>query len=113
MMKLTRLIDKVTGYVFMPHDGADGSEGGTTGDNLAALFSSASGLIPGGYQDVSDVQERWGDRREEFDEAQMDQWEKEWAARHQAQAVAKAAQSGGVGASDGVPAGAAGGSDLS
>lgn len=49
MMSLVRLVDKVTGYVFMGDD--------TRGDNLAALFSSASGLQPG-YRDVLDVQER-------------------------------------------------------
>ncbi|BEI91303.1 uncharacterized protein CcaverHIS019_0401230 [Cutaneotrichosporon cavernicola] len=85
MMHLVRLIDKVTGYVFMP-------SGGTTEDNLHALFSSASGAIPGGYADISDVQERWAEGREAFDKAEEEQWEREWAMRKQAEALA----SGGV-----------------
>lgn len=83
MMSLVRLIDKVTGYVFMPD---------ATGDNLHALFSSAAGPAPG-YKDISDIQERWGDRRDEYDAAQMEQWEKEWAARRAAEAVAAAEKS--------------------
>ncbi|GMK58789.1 hypothetical protein CspeluHIS016_0602310 [Cutaneotrichosporon spelunceum] len=80
MMHLVRLIDKVTGYVFMP-------SGGTTEDNLHALFSSASGTIPGGYADISDVQERWGEGREAFDKAEEERWEREWAMRKQAEAL--------------------------
>lgn len=73
MMHLVRLIDKVTGYVFMPS--------GTTEDNLHALFSTASGAIPGGYADISDVQERWGEGREAFDKAEEERWEREWTMR--------------------------------
>lgn len=93
MMHLVRLIDKVTGYIFMP-----GGES-TTEDNLHALFSSASGAIPGGYQDISDVQERWGEGREAFDKAEEDRWEKEWAMRKQAETLAKAGM--GVGGGEG------------
>ncbi|BEJ14367.1 hypothetical protein CspHIS471_0401340 [Cutaneotrichosporon sp. HIS471] len=88
MMHLVRLIDKVTGYVFMP-------SGGTTEDNLHALFSSASGAIPGGYADISDVQERWGEGREAFDKADEEQWEREWAMRKQAEALASGGVAGG------------------
>jgi hypothetical protein len=85
MMKLVRLVDKVTGYIFMP-GGAN-----TTTDNMHALFSSASGLIPGDpYADIADVQERWGDRKEEYDKAQDEQWEREWMARKNAEAIAAA-----------------------
>lgn len=88
MMHLVRLIDKVTGYIFMPGDT-------TTEDNLHALFSSASGAIPGGYRDISDVQERWGEGREEFDKAEEERWEQEWAMRKQAETMAKAGLGGG------------------
>lgn len=92
MMKLVRLVDKVTGYIFMPT--AD-----TGGDNLHALFSSASGHMPGDpYADISDVQERWGDRKEEFDKAQEEQWEKEWTARKNAEAMAAKAEAEGASA---------------
>ncbi|KAL1405508.1 hypothetical protein Q8F55_009145 [Vanrija albida] len=96
MMHLVRLIDKVTGYVFMP-----GEDNSTTAENAHALFSSASGLIPGKYQDISDVQERWGDRREEFDDAQMNDWEQEWAHRHRQEAIKAAAAQGGGGSGSG------------
>lgn len=86
MMKLVRLVDKVTGYIFLP------AAGDAVQDNMHALFSSAAGAMPGDpYADISDVQERWGDRRAEFDAAQDEQWEREWLARKNAEAAVAAA----------------------
>lgn len=82
MMHLVRVIDKATGYIFMPVDSS------TTDDNMHALFSTASGQIP---YDVNDVQERYSaENKEAYDKAQEEQWEREWAARHQAEAIKKA-----------------------
>jgi len=99
MMKLVRLVDKVTGYIFMPKDSDT-----TTEDNMHALFSSVSGLMPGDpYADISDVQERWGERKEEFDKVQEEQWEREWMARKNAEAIA-AKEKAKEGAEEGVGA---------
>lgn len=92
MMHLVRLIDKVTGYVFMPGSNS------TKEDNLHALFSSASGAVPSAYRDISDVQERWGEGREAFDKAEEERWEKEWSLRKQAESMAKAGFDGEAGA---------------
>lgn len=82
MMHLVRVIDKATGYIFVPQDGS------TTDDNMHALFSTAA--RPMDY-DVNDVQERYSaENKEAYDKFQEEQWEKEWAARHQAEAIKKA-----------------------
>ncbi|EJT52750.1 cytoplasm protein [Trichosporon asahii var. asahii CBS 8904] len=82
MMHLVRVIDKATGYIFVPLDGS------TTDDNMHALFSTAA--RPMDY-DVNDVQERYSaENKEAYDKFQEEQWEKEWAARHQAEAIKKA-----------------------
>ncbi len=70
MMKLLRVLDRVTGYVFIPNS----SSTGTT--DTHALFSSAMGMHQD-LGDVDDVQERWIDRREEYDELEKEAWKRE------------------------------------
>ncbi|KZO92026.1 hypothetical protein CALVIDRAFT_504954 [Calocera viscosa TUFC12733] len=86
MLRLLRVVDNATGYVFAPPPGAreatpaaplarEAQRRSTTGPNTDALFSSAFSALPGG--DVRDVQERWVDAREEWDEWEREQWAKE------------------------------------
>ncbi len=80
MMKLLRVLDRVTGYIFVPNSTS------TQKANTHALFSSAMGLSDRDLGDVDDVQERWVDRKEEFDELENEAWRKEGEMRVQAQA---------------------------
>ncbi|KAG7449075.1 uncharacterized protein BT62DRAFT_1002624 [Guyanagaster necrorhizus] len=84
MTHLSRTIDRVTGYVFvppvdspMPPDVVPDQHGlpSSTRPNTYALFSSAINSA-GGY-DVKDVQERWIDAKEEWDEWERAMWKKE------------------------------------
>ena len=61
MMHLVRVIDRVSGYVFGPAEGA--------GDNIWQV-AVREGL---GTMDIRDVQERWIDGREEYDEMERKQ----------------------------------------
>ena len=45
--------------------------------NTYALMSAAAGPMKGPLSDVRDVQERWIDAREEYDEFEKKQWQKE------------------------------------
>jgi hypothetical protein len=72
MMKLLRVLDKANGYVFVP---TFAPGGGST----QALWSSIAGDVPG--MDVDDVQERWLDNKERWDEVERDEWRKEGEAR--------------------------------
>ncbi|KZT61761.1 hypothetical protein CALCODRAFT_522661 [Calocera cornea HHB12733] len=87
MLRLLRVVDKATGYVFAPPPGAHSSSSETTAApgsqhrspaaaNTDALFTSAFSVMPG-LGDVRDVQERWVDAREEWDEWEREQWAKE------------------------------------
>jgi len=96
MLRLMRVVDKATGYIFAPphasepstsdhsHEPATAPKPGSAGPratkapNIDALFSSAIGVLPG-PGDVSDVQERWVDAREAWDEWEKEQWRKEGA----------------------------------
>lgn len=71
MMKLLRVLDRVTGYVFIPNSST------TRTANTHALFSSAMGLHDQDLGDVDDVQERWIDRRDEYDELETEGWRRE------------------------------------
>lgn len=73
MLKLVRLIDKVTGYIFIPSS----SGGSTTIPNTDALFSSAMGALPPDLGSIADVQERWVDHRQDWDEWEREEWKKE------------------------------------
>ncbi|KAK8869866.1 hypothetical protein IAR55_000434 [Kwoniella newhampshirensis] len=72
MINLVRLVDKMTGYIFIPNDDDDG----TNAVNTQALFGSAMGVGRAGG-DVRDVQERWMNNKEEYDEWEKEEWKKE------------------------------------
>jgi hypothetical protein len=74
MLKLVRLIDKVTGYIFIPSSSGGSS---TTTPNTDALFSSAMGALPPDLGSIADVQERWVDHRQDWDEWEREEWKKE------------------------------------
>lgn len=82
MLNLTRVIDRATGYVFIPPPDAKPPEGAIDTSHLAAaaqpnsfsLFTSAVSTIPGLRTDVRDVQERWIDAKEEWDAYEKAQW---------------------------------------
>jgi hypothetical protein len=57
MLRLVRTIDRMTGYAYMP-------QSGTNAPNSLALLSSAMGED---VVDVDDIQERWGERKGEYD----------------------------------------------
>jgi len=69
MMKLLRQVDKATGYIYVS------SSSSTTEPNTYGLFSTAQG--DGYLGDVNDVQERWLDNKEMWDEREKDEWKKE------------------------------------
>ncbi len=84
MMHLTRTIDRVTGYIFVPPPTAplppDAAEHqhdapASARPNTFGLFASATSST-GGY-DVRDVQERWIDAKDEYDKWEREQWQKE------------------------------------
>lgn len=66
MMNLLHAIDRASGYVF-------GTERGTN----ESVWGIAMQEGWGGKIDVRDVQERWIDRREEFDDIERKMWEEE------------------------------------
>ena len=69
MMRLLRTLDKATGYVFVPSSGR-----GDAPPNPHALLSAAAGPLPSELGDIDDVQERWIDNRETYDELEREQW---------------------------------------
>ena len=68
MMKLLRQVDKATGYIYVPSSS-------TSEPNTYGLFSSAQSQ--GYLVDVDDVQERWIDNKEMWDEKEKEEWKKE------------------------------------
>ena len=64
MMNLLRIIDRAGGYAFGPSEGANNTVWEIAMRNPSTM-------------EVLDVQERWIDRREEFDEMEKKQWEEE------------------------------------
>jgi GPN-loop GTPase len=94
MLNLTRAIDRATGYVFIPKEGAQIPEGAVADPSAAssvrpnayALMSSAMGPRVGLRSDVRDVQERWVDARKEWDAYEETQWHREGEALRQAAA---------------------------
>ncbi|KAF7441311.1 hypothetical protein PC9H_001660 [Pleurotus ostreatus] len=105
MLHLSRVVDRATGYVFVPPagsgvpQGADGAAeeeegGGTPRDaraNAYGLFASAAGPIGGVRSDVRDVQERWVDAREAWDAYERRAWRREGEAVREGEAAAGAA----------------------
>ncbi|GLB39372.1 putative conserved hypothetical ATP binding protein [Lyophyllum shimeji] len=85
MINLTRVIDRATGYVFVPPAGSNAPPGivdqtdapASARPNTYALFSTAAGAMKGTRSDVRDVQERWIDAKEEWDAYEKMQWRKE------------------------------------
>ncbi|TFY75914.1 hypothetical protein EWM64_g8097, partial [Hericium alpestre] len=85
MLNLTRVIDRATGYVYVPPPEAKVPEGaiptpeapGSQRPNVFGLMSSAIGQMQGTRTDVRDVQERWVDAREEWDAYERAQWRRE------------------------------------
>lgn len=78
MMKLLRTLDRANGYIFVPSSVPGG------GDNTQALWESVAAEVPG--MDVDDVQERWVDNRERWDEVERESWVREGEARRAAAA---------------------------
>lgn len=70
MMNLLRVIDRASGYVFGPAEGANDS---------VWQIAVREGM---GTMDVRDVQERWIDAKDEYDELELRQLEEE-AKRHE------------------------------
>ena len=85
MLHLTRAIDKATGYVFIPPSNAPAPPGtvetpdgaASTRPNAFSLLSTAAGPMHGPRSDVRDVQERWIEAKEEYDDWERAQWVKE------------------------------------
>jgi hypothetical protein len=86
MLHLMRTIDRATGYVFLPKRDATAAPPTTSTGATAArssapnsyqLFSSAAGPLKGPRSDVRDVQERWVDAREEWDQWEEGEWRRE------------------------------------
>jgi hypothetical protein len=81
MLQLLRQIDKATGYIFVPPPSSTPGGSSDLLDNAYALFSTGAGDMPG--WDVNDVEERWGERKAEWDEAENAAWEREHAHRRE------------------------------
>ncbi|KIR57467.1 cytoplasmic protein [Cryptococcus bacillisporus CA1873] len=82
MLNIVRLVDKMTGYIFIP----SGDLEGTNAINTQALFGSAMSsakLIGRAGGDVRDVQERWMDNKEAWDEWEKEEWKREAEIRAQ------------------------------
>jgi len=75
MASFLRAIDRATGYVFQGARGTD--ENGHTIDDEASIWAQAMSDHWAGKMEVRDVQERWIDRREEYDELERKAWEEE------------------------------------
>ncbi|TKA69256.1 hypothetical protein B0A49_03080 [Cryomyces minteri] len=68
MMSLLRAVDRAGGYAFGSTEGAN---------DTVWQVAMREGVV----MDVKDVQERWIDRKEEFDELERKEWEEEAKAR--------------------------------
>ena len=93
MASLIRAIDRASGYIFAGARATD--ESGRTLNDEASIWAQAMSDHWAGKMDVRDVQERWIDRKEEFDEEEMKQWAEEAkmaTATPSAQAVRKKAE---------------------
>jgi hypothetical protein len=86
MLNLTRVIDRATGYVYLPPQSGTGPPGTvppktdaakSSLPNTYALFTSAAGPMRAPRSDVRDVQERWIDARDAWDDHERGQWKHE------------------------------------
>ena len=75
MASLLKAIDRASGYVFAGARATD--ESGRTLDDEASVWAQAMSESWVGKMDVRDVQERWIERKDEFDEAERKAWETE------------------------------------
>ncbi|KAK3053701.1 hypothetical protein LTR09_005445 [Extremus antarcticus] len=75
MASLLKAIDRASGYVFAGARGTD--EQGRTLDDGASIWAQAMSDQWAGKLEVKDVQERWVDQKEEYDEAERKLWEEE------------------------------------
>jgi hypothetical protein len=75
MANFVRAIDRTNGWVFAGARGTD--ETGRTLDDEASIWAQAMSDHWAGKMEVRDVQERWIDRREEYDELEKKEWEEE------------------------------------
>jgi GPN-loop GTPase len=86
MLRLMRIVDRATGCIYVPSANApappqatDTSQlPSTKRPNIYSLFSSAAGSIGGARSDVRDVQERWLEAKDEWDEHELEQRKKEY-----------------------------------
>ena len=90
MIHLMRVVDRALGYAFIADTSTTTSELSPptasssssdpqhrlNHDNRHALFSSAAGLFPNAPK-VQDVQERWVDSKQVYDEWEEQQWKME------------------------------------
>jgi len=86
MLNLTRVIDKATGYIFIPPLTASGPPGSVDNPagmppsarpNTYSLFTTAAGSMKGPGSDIRQVQERWIDAREAYDALERREWRRE------------------------------------
>lgn len=85
MLNLTRVIDRATGYVFVPPAESnqppgtieEHNVGPATRPNTYALYTSAVAPLQGPGSDIRDIQERWIDAKEEYDAFEKKEWRKE------------------------------------
>jgi hypothetical protein len=75
MASFVRAIDRANGWVLAGARGTD--ETGRTLDDEASVWAQAMSDHWAGKMEVRDVQERWIDRREEYDEIEKKAWEEE------------------------------------
>ncbi|KAK5107629.1 hypothetical protein LTR62_000964 [Meristemomyces frigidus] len=75
MASLLQAIDRASGHAFMGARAAD--ESGRTLEDEASIWAQAMSEQWTGKLDVRDVQERWIDRKDEFDEQEMKEWKEE------------------------------------
>jgi len=82
MLQLMRTVDRALGYAFVADPSTTAmtlsspDAPGTLGDNRHPLLSTAAGLFPDAPK-VQDVQERWVDAREAYDQWELAEWQKE------------------------------------
>jgi len=88
MLHLMRVVDRALGYAFVAHVSNQSDSSRDQVPNNDALFSSAMSNVPGAPK-VRDIQERWIDDREAYDEWEMGQWRREGAAAAEQEARRK------------------------
>lgn len=99
MLHLMRVVDRALGYAFVASDKALEAETGSgqgpksksEAPNTNALFSSALSAIPD-TPHVRDIQERWIDSKDAYDEWEEGEWRREGVAVAEAKAREKAAE---------------------